>query len=155
MERTSKKSKPKKASFKKPGGKNKSSAGIQQKAGSRAKNLGSRLSYKIAIEAIRLNEPEVTYTSKIRAFGNSSGVILNSQLMQTAGLVPDQDILIQARTGIISIIQVKETGVNLDLSSWDKQFKSAIKKTGTRPESDLFGGMENEFDKKEWLYESV
>jgi antitoxin component of MazEF toxin-antitoxin module len=155
MDRSSMKGKSIKTSLKKQGIESKRSAGIQAKEVSRANKLRSKHTYKIALEASRLNESEVTYTSKIRSIGNSSGVILNSQLIKTAGLVPDQDILIQASAGIITIVQVKDTAVNLDRSTWDKQFKSAIKKAGSEPDSDLFDGMENEFDKKDWKYESV
>ena len=105
--------------------------------------------YKMQDEVSRMEEPLAFYTSRIRAIGNSKGVILNSQLIETAGLNSKADIVIQAREGIISIIQVKETGVNSDLSTWDKQFRAAIKK-GAKPERDMFGGLENEFDKKEW-----
>jgi len=116
-----------------------------------AKKSGSkrRAAYKPSELARHLNEPEFVYTSKIRAIGNSNGVILNNRLIETAGLTPDQDILIQASEGIITIMRVKETGVNSDLSSWDKQFKSAIRK-GAKPESNPFAGIENEFDLKEW-----
>lgn len=94
-------------------------------------------------------EPAASYTSRIRAIGNSKGVILNSQVIETAGIKPDADILIQAGDGVIVIFQAKETGINTDLSTWDKQFKAAIKK-GAKPEKDLFEGIENDFDIKEW-----
>lgn len=69
--------------------------------------------------------------------------------MASAGLNPDADIIIRANKGVITIVQVKQTGVNTDLSTWDKQFKAA-KKKGTLPEDDLFEGMNNRFDSKEW-----
>lgn len=94
-------------------------------------------------------EPLASYTSRIRAIGNSKGVILNNQLIEAAGLKPDIDVLINAGNGVIYIVQVKEKNVNRDLSSWDKQYKSAIKK-GAKPEKDLFEGLKNDFDTKEW-----
>ncbi len=94
-------------------------------------------------------EPVASYTSRIRAIGNSKGVILNSQIIETAGFSQDADIVIQAGDGVIVIVQVKETGVNTDLSTWDKQFKAAIKR-GVKPEGNLFEGIANEFDLKEW-----
>ncbi len=92
------------------------------------------------------------YTSRIRAIGNSKGVILNNQLIETAGLNVEADVMIQANDGVITIIQMKApevNEVNTDLSTWDKQFKAAIKR-GARPEGDLFEGMANDFDSKEW-----
>jgi antitoxin MazE len=94
-------------------------------------------------------EPVAFYTSRIRAIGNSKGVILNNRLIETAGLNVEADIMIQANDGVITIIQMKAPGVNTDLSTWDKQFKAAIRK-GARPEGDLFEGMANDFDSKEW-----
>lgn len=99
--------------------------------------------------SLHLKEPEVSYTSRIRAIGNSKGVILNSQLMETAKLDPGLEIIVQAREGIITIEQVKEGAINTDLSTWDRQFERAIKR-GATPEKDLFEGLENDFDSKEW-----
>jgi antitoxin component of MazEF toxin-antitoxin module len=89
------------------------------------------------------------YTSRIRAIGNSKGVILNNQLIETAGLNAEADIIIKANDGVITIIQLKTPGVNTDLSTWDKHFKAAIKR-GSKPEGDIFKGMGNDFDLKEW-----
>ena len=97
----------------------------------------------------KVNEPVVEYRAKIRAIGNSKGVILNNQLLDTAGLKADMDILIQALNGLITIKKIEKPVVNTDLSAWDKQFKAAIK-AGDKPEGDFFEGMENAFDKKEW-----
>jgi hypothetical protein len=69
--------------------------------------------------------------------------------MASAGLNPEADIIIQANRGVITIVQMKQTRVNMDLSTWDKQFKTAIKK-GALPENDLFDGLKNRFDSKEW-----
>jgi hypothetical protein len=71
----------------------------------------------------KAGDREVSYASKIRAIGNSRGVIY--------------------------IMEAKANDVNTDLATWDKQFKAAIKK-GAKPEEDLFEGLSNEFDKKGW-----
>jgi antitoxin component of MazEF toxin-antitoxin module len=94
-------------------------------------------------------KPLVYYASRLRAIGNSQGVILNNQLLETAGLNAEADIMIEANEGVITIKQMKVPGVNTDLSTWDRQFKTAIKK-GARPEGDFFKGMANDFDLKEW-----
>lgn len=106
-------------------------------------------SYKMQTKISHLEEPVSSYTSRIRAIGNSRGVILNNQLIEAAGLKPEIDVVINAGKGVIYIVQVKEASVNSDLSSWDKQFKAAIKK-GAKPEKDLFEGLNNDFDTKEW-----
>lgn len=97
----------------------------------------------------QVDEPAVEYTTRIRSIGNSNGVILNNQLMDFAGLDTDQDILIRAVDGLITIKQMEKPVINTDLSTWEKQFKAAIK-AGNLPEGDLWEGMENEFDKTEW-----
>ena len=93
--------------------------------------------------------PKASARSRIRPIGNSKGVILSNQLIEAAGLNADADIVIEAADGVIYILQVKASDVNRDLSTWDKQFRAAIKK-GAKPEGDLFEGMANDFDLKEW-----
>jgi antitoxin component of MazEF toxin-antitoxin module len=105
--------------------------------------------YEKSTKVSVLEEPLASYTSRIRAIGNSKGVILNNQLIESAGLSQDTDILIMAAEGVITIMQKKDARVNTDISTWDKQFKNAIKK-GAKPEGDLFEGMKNDFDEKEW-----
>ena len=45
--------------------------------------------------------------------------------------------------------RLKQTQLNLTLSSWDRQFKLAIKNRD-HIENDLFEGIENYFDKELW-----
>jgi antitoxin component of MazEF toxin-antitoxin module len=146
---SSKSSKAKKVSKKKPARKYKGRTGTQYKAVSQPNEKSPGATYKLSAVSGQVKDPGVAYTSKIRAIGNSKGVILNNQLIQTAGLTPDQDIVIHASDGVITIMQIKETAINTDLSSWDAQFKDAIK-GGAKPEGDIFAGIENEFDSKEW-----
>lgn len=96
-------------------------------------------------------EPSSVYSvsSKLRDIGNSKGVILNNRIIAQAGFTSKADLIIHASEGVV-IIQVKDTGnVNTNLSSWDAQFKEAIKK-GKRPEGDVWEGLENQFDQEEW-----
>ena len=95
------------------------------------------------------DEPAVEYTAKVRPIGNSRGVILNNQLMDFAGLAADEEIVIRATNGQMTIRPAEKPTVNTNLSTWEKQLKAAIK-AGNTPEGDLWEGMENEFDKKEW-----
>ncbi|MFM1969982.1 MAG: hypothetical protein RL152_1359 [Bacteroidota bacterium] len=45
--------------------------------------------------------------------------------------------------------RLKQTQLNLTLSSWDRQFKLAIK-NGDQIENNLFESLENVFDKELW-----
>jgi hypothetical protein len=76
-------------------------------------------------------------------------VILNNQALEISGLNPEEDILVQAGKGFITILPAKNSLVNTDLSTWDKHFKSVIR-AGVKPETDLFRGSDNDFDSKEW-----
>jgi antitoxin MazE len=97
----------------------------------------------------RLQNGEMSVTSKIRSVGNSKGVILSNQLLHKAGLSADADIIVTALEGQIVIKEMKSTEVNTDLTTWENQFKQAIKK-GAEPENDLFNGVPNDFDENEW-----
>ena len=95
------------------------------------------------------NDPVISYTSRIRAIGNSQGIILNNEIMRVAKLEPNMTITIQAENDRIIISKADEEKVNTDLSTWDHHFKMAIKK-GAIPEGDLFNGLSNDFDDNEW-----
>jgi antitoxin component of MazEF toxin-antitoxin module len=58
-------------------------------------------------------------TTRIRAIGNSKGVILNNQFISSAGLNPDEEVNIIAQKGMIIITQAKSSVINTDLSTWD------------------------------------
>jgi antitoxin component of MazEF toxin-antitoxin module len=88
--------------------------------------------------------------TRLRPFGNSKGVILSNKLLESAGIDNKNAIEVYANKGSIIISQVKQSHkVNTDLSTWDKQFKDAIK-NGALPDNDLFEGMQNDFDKTGW-----
>jgi len=113
------------------------------------KGHGKKTKQDISTTAQIVREPEVSYSSRVRAIGNSKGVILNTQALEVSGLNPDGDILVLAGKGFITIVPAKNAPVNTDLSTWDKQFKSVIK-AGMKPEADLFEGLGNDFDSKDW-----
>lgn len=99
-----------------------------------------------------LKEPHQAYsiTCRIRSIGNSKGVILSNRVIEAARLSTNTDLLIRAAEGVILITVAEPTGsVNTDLSSWDSHFKNAIK--GNEPESDEWEGVQNLFDKEEWI----
>jgi len=105
--------------------------------------------YLASIEQLRKINPKASAKSRIRAIGNSKGIILSNHLIKIAGLNIETDVVVQAADGIIYIVQLKSPDINTDLSTWDKQFKSAIKK-GDIPESDPFKDVINDFDLKVW-----
>ena len=89
-------------------------------------------------------------SSRIRAIGNSRGVILSNQLIDKAGIPPDGAIDIRADKGMIVITASKVVSrINTDLGSWDKEFKKAIR-AGNKPERDMWGAIGNGFDQQEW-----
>jgi len=118
---------------------NKGKSKIRQYKRTRMKRLSKR----------RTGKNLISHSTRLRAIGNSKGVIINNQLIRAAGINEDSDIIIYAEEGVIYLVEAKTSGVNTDLSSWGKQFSEAIKK-GLKPEKDLFTGLDNEFDQSEW-----
>jgi antitoxin component of MazEF toxin-antitoxin module len=116
------------------------------------RNQGQGTPYQNDLPISKLSDITADYfssSSKIRPIGNSKGVILNNQLIKAAGMSEDADIIIKAGNGVIIIMDTKFSSINEDLSTWDAQFKQAIKQ-GKKPEKDMFEGTGNEFDKTEW-----
>lgn len=109
-------------------------------------------------EKSHLNEPVVAYKvmskaemqvrSVFRDIGNSKGVIISRKMMEVAGF-HHNNVIIEASEGEIRIRSIDEQMVNTDLSSWGKQFASAIN-AGQKPDADMFNGMKNSFDDEEW-----
>ena len=87
--------------------------------------------------------------ARIRAIGNSKGLILNKDLMDKAGISANAELIIEASEGVITITQYVDHSVNTNLASWDRAFSSARKK-GFKPETDLFDNLGNDFDNREW-----
>jgi antitoxin component of MazEF toxin-antitoxin module len=115
---------------------------------SKKKNISSPSVTPMSI----LNESNPTYSisSKIRPIGNSKGVILPNRVIEEAGISADADLIIRVYEGVIVIAESRETiNINTDLSTWDEQFKKAIKK-GIKPETDVWDGMQNQFDEEGW-----
>lgn len=70
--------------------------------------------------------------------------------MEEAGISPDSEIVIQAIHGSIIISKTTaQVAVNTDLSTWDAQFKRAIKAHG-RSTDELWQDIQNKFDEEEW-----
>lgn len=86
--------------------------------------------------------------SVFRDNSNSKGIVISRKMMDLAG-IHTKNIIIEASKGEIRIRPIDDKKVNTDLSSWDKQFKDAMK-LGQVPDSDLFDGMKNKFDEEEW-----
>ena len=81
---------------------------------------------------------------------NSKGVILPNRIIEEAGIAPNADVIIQVADGVILICEADSlNSVNTNLSSWDEQFKTAIKR-GNKPKADVWDGIQNRFDEEEW-----
>src|SRR5688572_11804997 len=81
--------------------------------------------------SILVEDSGASYTSRLRAIGNSQGVIINDRLLEAAGMSSGINVIVKAGKGIIYIIEMK-TPVSTELSAWEKQFKAAHKK-GVKP----------------------
>ena len=88
----------------------------------------------------------------LRKIGNSRGVLLTKEIIDKLNIVDGQEIeviLNDASSIVLKPTKLKKKkgpSLNLDLSTWEAQFKTAIKK-GELPEKDVFAGMSNKFDK--------
>lgn len=87
---------------------------------------------------------------RIRKIGNSKGILLSARVLKELGVPDDSEVNITTDNGRIIITPITNSRkINTDLSTWEAQFKAAIE-NGDKPEADLFGGVENTFDKEEW-----
>lgn len=92
---------------------------------------------------------QITNLTKI---GNSVGVIINKKLLQEAGVTESKKVSIEVKDGTIVITPVKKDFVvNLDRSTWDAQFKKAIK-AGNKPEKTLWPNNASEKADKDWTW---
>jgi antitoxin MazE len=93
---------------------------------------------------------QFTGRTSIRKVGNSKGIILSGKMLAELDLNEGSEVEVSLSDGGITIIPVQpKRAVNKDLSSWGNQFKAAIK-AGDKPDTDLFDGLTNAFDSKEW-----
>lgn len=105
-------------------------------------------STKKTIPIVGESEVEYSVRTSFRSVGNSKGIIISSKLIEASG-ISGNDLIIEAANGIIAIRAVNSSDVNSDLSTWDKQFKTALK-SDDKVEGDLFDELKNEFDEEEW-----
>ena len=105
-------------------------------------------STKKTIPIVCESEVEYSVRTSFRSVGNSKGLIISSKLIEASG-ISGNDLIIEAANGIIAIRAVNSSDVNSDLSTWDKQFKTALK-SDDKVEGDLFDELKNEFDEEEW-----
>jgi antitoxin component of MazEF toxin-antitoxin module len=89
-------------------------------------------------------------SARIRKIGNSKGILLNNRIISESGIEDGAELIVTAEKNRIIITPAQsKRKINIDISTWEAQFKEAIK-GGDKPETDLFEGMKNEFDKEEW-----
>lgn len=88
----------------------------------------------------------------LRKVGNSRGVLLTKEIIDKLNIVDGQEIEVSVNDEFSIVLKptkikkTKRPRLNLDMSTWEAQFKTAIK-NGDTPENDVFGGMGNQFDK--------
>ncbi|MBY0479819.1 MAG: hypothetical protein K2Q21_00585 [Chitinophagaceae bacterium] len=88
----------------------------------------------------------------LRKIGNSRGVLLTKEIIDKLNIVDGQEIEVSVNNESSIVLKPtplkkkKRPLLNLDLSTWESQFKSAIE-NGDKPEKDVFEGMKNKFDK--------
>jgi antitoxin component of MazEF toxin-antitoxin module len=93
---------------------------------------------------------QFTGRTSIRKVGNSKGIILSGKMLAELHLNEGSEVEVSLADGGITIVPVQpKRTVNKDLSSWGNQFKAAIR-SGDKPDKDLFDGLANDFDSKEW-----
>jgi|ERR1700735_2880155 antitoxin component of MazEF toxin-antitoxin module len=93
---------------------------------------------------------QFTGRTSIRKVGNSKGIILSGKILSELHLTEGSEVEVSLSDGRIQIVPVQpKRAVNKDLSSWESQFRAAIK-AADKPDKDLSGGLTNNFDSKEW-----
>lgn len=89
-----------------------------------------------------------TVSGRIRKIGNSKGIILSNSMIKELGVANNAEVMVTTEKGRIIIKPAEnKRKINTDLSTWEAQFRAAIK-NGDKPEKDFFKGMENKFDKE-------
>ena len=89
-------------------------------------------------------------STTIRKIGNSKGILLSNSILNELGIEEGAEVTVTAEKNRIVIEPAENRRkINTDLATWEAQFKKAIK-NGDKPETDVFEGMENKFDKEEW-----
>lgn len=91
-----------------------------------------------------------TARASIRKIGNSKGIILSGKALAELNLVEGSEVeILYSGHGIQIVPAPQKKKLNTDLSTWGNQYKAAIK-AGDLPDKDIFNGLTNEFDSKEW-----
>ena len=100
--------------------------------------------------SLTANSKPTSVKGRIRKIGNSKGILLSNSMLKELGIEEGAEVIVTTEQGLITIKPAEnKRKINTDLSTWEAQFKAAIK-SGDKPEKDLFEGMENKFDKEEW-----
>ncbi len=89
--------------------------------------------------------------AQLRKMGNSRAIILSQEIIEKLNIVDGQEIEVSINEESALVLKPtklknnKRPPLNLDISTWESQFKLAIKK-GELPEKDVFESMLNIFD---------
>lgn len=97
----------------------------------------------------------MSHTTRLTKIGNSFGIILSKKLLKEASISETQEISIEIKKGTIMLTPVKKAlNLNLDVSTWDAQFRKAKKenkKRNLKDEAAWPDHMSEEAD-KEWTW---
>ncbi|OYU56412.1 MAG: hypothetical protein CFE25_04020 [Chitinophagaceae bacterium BSSC1] len=94
---------------------------------------------------------QIIMKTKLSKIGNSIAVILSKKILDKSNIIDGQEIevFINDESALvlkpIKIEKKMRPHLNLNLSTWEAQFKLAIK-NGQLPEKDVFENMSNTFD---------
>lgn len=92
----------------------------------------------------------MAHITNLTQIGNSLGIIINKKLLQEAGVSASKKVSIEVKDGTIIITPVKKNiVVNLNRSTWEAQFKKAIK-AGNKPEKSVWPNNVSEDADKDW-----
>jgi antitoxin component of MazEF toxin-antitoxin module len=95
----------------------------------------------------------MTQITNLTKIGNSFGVIINKKLLKEAGFTESNKLSIEVKkNGTIVIAAVKKhIPVNRDITTWDAQFKKAIRE-GKKPEKSIWPNNVSEKGDKDWTW---
>lgn len=81
----------------------------------------------------------------LRKIGNSNGVLIPKPMLATCGITDEVDMEVLGDT-----IMMRSTKKH-PRDGWDEAFKKAIA-DGDKPEGDMFEGIKNTFDDRDWTW---
>ncbi len=85
--------------------------------------------------------------TQLTKIGNSMGLILHKKILEEAGISGEVEVTATKNSILITSARRRP---NFDKSTWEKQFKDAIKKHG--PETSIWDNSLSEQEEKDWTW---